>query len=188
LLSSFRQKQLSSQDIAALLSKMREQRLTQIPLWRASTFTRLSTSTARLQGYLVIIAGLLFIPAAIYDKYQEDPSKLTRLALYTPVATLFVLAPMYLYRRSARTLLTAIDYNVSERAFELRTFSNQLLKVEAENVQVMYNPQKPKVVHQIALLNQKKQNVFKIEGYGEWESPELFRFITQSGGISEQLV
>ncbi len=96
---------------------MREEKLTQIPLWRASTFTRLSTSTARLQGWLVIIAGLLFIPAAIYDKYQEDPSKLTRLAIYTPIATLFVLAPMYLYKRSARSILTAINYNIPEKAF-----------------------------------------------------------------------
>jgi hypothetical protein len=168
---------------------MREQRLTQIPLWRASTFTRLSTSTARLQGYLVIIAGLLFIPAAIYDKYQEDPSKLTRLLIYTPIATLFVLAPMYLYKRTARTLLTAIDYNVSEKAFVLQTFSNKVVKVGTEHMQVLYNPVKPKVVHEIVLMEEaKKKNVFKIEGYGEWESSELFRYITESGGIKDEAI
>lgn len=108
ILDSFRQKQLTPKDISVLTTRMREQKLYQIPLWKASTFTRLMTSTARLQGYLVIIAGLLFIPAAIYDKYQEDPSKIYRLAVYTPIATMFVLAPMFLYRRSIKRLLTTI--------------------------------------------------------------------------------
>lgn len=108
ILDSFRQKQLTPKDISLLTNKMKEYKLNQIPLWKASTFTRLTTSTARLQGYLVIIAGLLFIPAAIYDKYQEDPSKIYRLAVYTPIATMFVLAPMYLYRRSLKRLLTTI--------------------------------------------------------------------------------
>jgi hypothetical protein len=165
---------------------MQEQKLTKIPLWQASTFTRLSTSTARLQGWLVIIAGLLFIPAAIYDKYQEDPSKLTRLAVYAPIATLFVLAPMYLYKRSARSILTAINYNIPEKAFELHTFSNKTMRVAASNMQVLYNPAKPKVVHEIVFLEERKKNVFKIEGYGEWESPELFRFITETGGIQTE--
>lgn len=147
LLSALRQKQVTPQDVSALLARMRQQQLTHIPLWQASTFTKLSTSTARLQGYLVIIAGLLFIPAAIYDKYQEDPSKLTRLALYTPIATMFVLAPMYLYRRSAKSILTAITYNVPEASFELHTFSNQIIKAPSRTLQVLYNPVKPKVVH-----------------------------------------
>lgn len=119
LLSSFKNKQLSQQDITLLLSKVKENKLTNIPLWRASTFARLSTSTARLQAYLVIIAGILFIPAAIYDKYQEDPSKIYRLAVYTPIATLFVLAPMFLYRRSVNKILNSINYNVPERVIEL---------------------------------------------------------------------
>lgn len=70
ILSAIKQKQLSNQEINLLLSKMRERNLTSIPLWRASTITRLTTATARMQGYMVIFAGLLFIPAAIYDKYQ----------------------------------------------------------------------------------------------------------------------
>lgn len=124
ILDSFRQKQLTPKDISLLTTRMKEHKLYQIPLWKTSAFTRLTTSTARLQGYLVIIAGLLFIPAAIYDKYQEDPSKIYRLAVYTPIATMFVLAPMYLYRRSIKRLLTAIEYNVPEKAFELTTFRN----------------------------------------------------------------
>jgi hypothetical protein len=35
-----------------------------------STLTRLTTATSRFQAFLVIFAGILFIPAAIYDKYQ----------------------------------------------------------------------------------------------------------------------
>ena len=101
---------------------------------------------------MVIIAGLLFIPAAIYDKYQEDPSKITRLAAYTPVATLFVLAPMYLYRRSARSILNSINYNVMDKAFELRTISNKLVKAPANCIKVVYNPLRPKVVHEIVLI------------------------------------
>ena len=125
-----------------------------------------------MQGWLVIIAGLLFIPAAIYDKYQEDPSKLPRLALYTPIATCFVLAPMYLYKRSARSILTSINYNIAEKVFELHTFSNKMVRVGASNMEVVYKPAKPKVVHEIVLLSEEnKKNVFKMEGYGEWESP-----------------
>jgi hypothetical protein len=88
----------------------------------------------------VIIAGLLFIPAAIYDKYQEDPSKITRLAIYTPIATLFVLAPIYLYKRSARSILNSIDYNIVDRNFELRTISNKLVKTPPNSIKVLYNP------------------------------------------------
>lgn len=59
-----------------------------------------------------------------------------------------------------------------------------MIRVAASNIQVLYNPVKPKVVHEIAFLEEeRKKNVFKIEGYGEWESPELFRFITETGGI-----
>ena len=89
---------------------------------------------------MVIIAGLLFIPAAIYDKYQEDPSKITRLAIYTPIATLFVLAPIYLYKRSARSILNSIDYNIVDRNFELRTISNKLVKTPPNSIKVLYNP------------------------------------------------
>lgn len=94
------------------------------------------------------------------------------MAVYTPIATCFVLAPMYLYRRSARSILTSINYNITEKAFELHTFSNRMVRVAASNMQVLYNPAKPKVVHEIVLLSEpSKKNVFKIEGYGEWESP-----------------
>jgi len=93
-----------------------------IPIWRISPLTRLITATARLQGYLVIIAGLLFIPAAIYDKYHEDHNKIYRLAVYTPIATAFVLAPMLLYRRSIKSILNSIDYNLSENCLNLQTF------------------------------------------------------------------
>jgi len=108
LLYQFKQKQLTPQDISQLLSKMKELQVNNIPLWRISSLTRLITSTARLQGFLVIFAGLLFIPAAIYDKYTEDNSKMYRLAAYTPIAIGFVLAPMLLYRRSAKRLLNSI--------------------------------------------------------------------------------
>jgi hypothetical protein len=147
ILESFKKRQISQQDLSLLLSTMRQNRISQIPLWKVSTLTRLTTSTARLQGFLVIFAGLLFIPAAIYDKYQEDPSKKYRLAIYTPIATLFVLAPMYLYKRSIKKLLTSINYNVSEKAFELQTFQNTTFKVPLQNLEVIYNPKKPKIVH-----------------------------------------
>lgn len=119
ILSSFKNRQLTQQDVSLLCSKIKESKVTHIPLWRASTFTRLSTSTARLQAYLVIFAGLLFIPSAVYDKYQEDSSKIYRLAVYTPIATLFVLAPMFLYRRYVNKILTSINYNIPERCIEL---------------------------------------------------------------------
>ena len=49
---------------------MKQHQIKEVPLWRISSLARLITSTAKLQGYLVIIAGLLFIPLAIYDKYN----------------------------------------------------------------------------------------------------------------------
>jgi hypothetical protein len=54
---------------------------------------------------------------------------------------------MYLYRRSVKSILTAINYNLPEKAFELHTFSNQISKVSFKNLEILYNPQKPKVVH-----------------------------------------
>jgi len=64
--------------------------------------------TAKLQSFLVIFAALLFIPPAIYDKYQEDNKKVVRLAIYTPIALAIVLTPTFLYRKSSKKILSSI--------------------------------------------------------------------------------
>lgn len=69
ILYQFKQKNINQQDVSKLYATMKQHNLKDVPLWRISSLTRLISNTAKLQGYLVIIAGLLFIPAAIYDKY-----------------------------------------------------------------------------------------------------------------------
>lgn len=165
---------------------MKELKVNSIPLWRMSSLTRLITSTARLQGFLVIFAGLLFIPAAVYEKYQEDNSKIYRLAIYTPLATACVLAPTILYRRNVKRILQSIDYAPSENLFHLQTYKNELLQVPVSKIQFKCNPQKPKIIHELVVVKEGEEGrVFKIEGYGEWESAELFKYIVEKDGLRE---
>lgn len=156
ILYNFRKKQLIQQDISHLLAAMHQHQLNTIPIWRISGLTRLTTATARLQGYLVIFAGLLFIPAAIYEKYHEDNSKIYRIAVYTPIATAFVLAPILLYRRTIKHILNSIDYNLSQNCLQLQTFKNESLQVPIKDIRVRYNPLKPKIVHDLTVLSEGK--------------------------------
>ena len=122
LLYNFKQQVITPSDIALLLQRMKQHQLQQVPLWRVSSLVRLTTGTAKVQAYLIIYAGLLFLPPAIYEKYQDNPDKIYRLAVYTPIAFLFMLAPLYFYRRSSSRLLTAIDYHHPSNCFELQTY------------------------------------------------------------------
>jgi hypothetical protein len=38
-----------------------------------SSLVKLAAGTARWQSYLIIYLGLLFVPAAVYEKYKESP-------------------------------------------------------------------------------------------------------------------
>lgn len=45
---------------------------------------------------------------------------------------------------------------------------------------MVYNPVKPKIIHELVIAadgGQSKERVFKVEGYGDWESSELFKYI-----------
>lgn len=184
LLYHFKQKQINQADIAKLLATMELEQLKEIPLWRISSLIKLTTSTAKLQGYLVIIAGLLFIPAAIYEKYQQDHNKVYRLAAYTPIAVGFVLAPMLLYKRNVRKILNGINFDVPTNSFKMQTYTDEILTVPLQNMKVHYSKQKSKIVHQIEIVNDdNSKRAFKIEGYGEWESSEVFKYIVENGGI-----
>lgn len=70
LLYGFKGKIIGSSHAKEIVSKMRELNIKTANLWSISPLTRLITGTARLQAYLVIFAGLLFIPPAIYEKYH----------------------------------------------------------------------------------------------------------------------
>ena len=91
-------------------------------MWNLSSLVRTTAITVRLQVFFVIVGGLLFIPAAIYDKYTEDPNKIYKIAVYTPIAFTFIMTPLYLYRRAARSLLNSIDYNIITKKFQLQTY------------------------------------------------------------------
>lgn len=101
---------------------MKQNNLNTVNLWNISSIARVTTSTAKLQAFFVIFAGLLFIPAAVYDKYVEDNSKIYRIAVYAPIAFCFVMTPFYLYRKTAKRLLNSIDYNLSSNTLQLRTY------------------------------------------------------------------
>lgn len=49
---------------------MQQHKLDKVPLWRISSIAKFATGTARLQAYLIIYVGLLFVPPAVYEKYQ----------------------------------------------------------------------------------------------------------------------
>jgi hypothetical protein len=94
---------------------------------------------------------------------------LTRLAIYSPIALTFLLAPLIFYRRTAKRILTAIDYHLPTNTFQLTTFRKQIFQVPVSQLIVRHNPKKPKIVHEIEYSTEKEQNkIFKIEGYGEW--------------------
>lgn len=131
---------------------MKQNNLQTANLWNMSSLARITTGTARLQAFFVIVAGLLFIPAAIYDKYTEDANKIYKIAIYTPIAFCFVITPLYLYRRTARSLLNSIDYNIATNKFQLHTYKEELLNVGVNELKVNYNPDKVKVVKQIEVL------------------------------------
>lgn len=60
---------------------------------------------------------------------------------------------------------------MEEKAFSLQTFQKQTLKIFPKDLTIVCNPQKPKVIHEISVASgEKEARVFKMEGYGEWES------------------
>jgi hypothetical protein len=105
-LQSYQGRKLISKDIKPLLTFMHNQKLQSCLLWKISPFTRIMTVTAKLQSIFIILAGLLFIPPTLYEKYIEDKSKLWKICIYAPVAATFFFAPLALYRRNVRKVLT----------------------------------------------------------------------------------
>ena len=122
----------------------------------------MTTGTARLQAFFVIFAGLLFIPSAIYDKYMEDNTKIYKIAAYAPIAFCFVMAPLYLYRKTAKRILNSIDYNITSNTLQLKTYHKELLNVALKDIKVKYNPEKPKIVKQIEVFQEGKERIFDI--------------------------
>lgn len=147
LLYSFRQQSIGPKDIGVLMKTMNEHKLDKVPLWRMSSLVKLAVGTARWQSYLIIYFGLLFVPPAVYEKYTENPEKLVRLSIYSPIALTFILAPFIFYRRASKRMLTAIDYHQPTNSFQLMTYKNKLLKIPVEQLKVVNNPSKPKIVH-----------------------------------------
>ena len=66
LLYGFKGKVIGGAQAREIVGRMRELKVNSANLWSISPLTRLITGTARLQAFLVIFAGLLFIPPAIY--------------------------------------------------------------------------------------------------------------------------
>lgn len=71
--------------------------------------------------------------------------------MYTPIATAFVLAPLIMYKRNIKKVLSSIDYNLPSNSFKLQTYSNEMINVPINNLKVSFNPQKPKIVHEIII-------------------------------------
>ena len=73
MLSSWKQKALGPRDIKTLLQLMQKHQLKTVSIWKISTMTKFVAGISKLQAYLMVIAGLLFIPPTIYEKYQDKP-------------------------------------------------------------------------------------------------------------------
>ena len=73
LLYNWKQKTIGPKDVRVMLNIMKQHQLSHVPLWRINFLAKLITGVAKLQAYLMIYAGLLFIPPMVYEKYQENP-------------------------------------------------------------------------------------------------------------------
>jgi hypothetical protein len=130
---------------------------------------RFLMGTARMQSYLILIAGGLFIGPTLYEKYQENPEKATRLVIYSPIALAFLIAPIVMYRRASRRMLTAIDFHHPSNTFRLETYRKERLSVLPQYLTIRNNPAKPRIVHELEIqIEDNNSRVFKVEGYGDW--------------------
>lgn len=73
LLYQFKQQPIGPQEVKLIREAMTKHQLQHIPLWRISSLVKLTIGTARLQAYLIIYAGMLFVPPVVYEKYKENP-------------------------------------------------------------------------------------------------------------------
>jgi hypothetical protein len=53
----------------------------------------------------------------VYEKYKEQPEKHTILAIYTPLALTALAAPLILFRRTTKKMLSTIEYHLSSNSF-----------------------------------------------------------------------
>ena len=178
LLYSWKQKTVGPKDIKKMVEIMKKNQIQNVTLWRMASLTKLFTGVAKWQAYLMIYAGVLFIPPLVKQKYEDNPEKIYRLAVYCPIALGFILLPLIFYRRSSKRMLTSIDYNLPSNCLHLHTYRRQLLKVPISQISVQNNPKKSRILHSIDIkTDEKTPRTFQVEGYGEWQSIELFRHL-----------
>ena len=58
-----------------------------------------------------------------------------------------------------------------------------MLQVSATNMAVKYHPQKPRVIQELEVELEEGKRMFKMEGIGEWESVDMFKYLVEKGGI-----
>ena len=72
--------------------------------------------------------------------------------MYAPIAVGFVLAPLYLYRRTTRKILTRIDYCLGRNCLEVETYRGRVVEVQFKHLRVKYSAKKPLVVHELEVV------------------------------------
>ena len=58
-----------------------------------------------------------------------------------------------------------------------------MLQVSASQMAVKYHPQKPRIVQEIEVEMEESKRMFKMEGSGEWQSLDMFKYLHKKGGI-----
>lgn len=149
-----------------------------IRLWNMSSTYRFVMAVVKFQAYGVALAGLTIFPYIMYEKYLAEPEKIQRIAIATPIISLAMLAPLIYFRRFSRKLLTNITYEISENKFALTKLGGgQTLKVNPESLACEFTPN-----HRIKTVHVGEE-AYNIEGAGEWESIELFKYIQREKGL-----
>lgn len=119
MLRSFKKRPLTPSDLQSVASSMRTLNLNVLELWRVSNTFNILFSLAKFQAYVIILAGLLWIPSEAYRKYSEDSSKKVRIAIYAPIMTAVLFTPLYLYRRGAKKMLSSLSYHLKDNKIEV---------------------------------------------------------------------
>jgi hypothetical protein len=76
----------------------------------------------KFQSYLMLLLGVTVLPFTLYQKYQEDKEKLTKILIFAPFGLGACLGPIIMYKRFSKKLIEAVSYNFSEKKMILTRF------------------------------------------------------------------
>lgn len=79
---------------------------------------------AKYQTVIIAAVGLIAFPYIMYERYQENPERLTTIAIVTPLACGALFAPFFIHRKISSKMLKEITYDVTGNQFILKRFKS----------------------------------------------------------------